>query len=121
MTDTAPAARRNAARALAPLAAAATLAVALAAPAVLSQDGDATRGQLLYDNHCQACHTSQAHVRANRKARTIADIRGFARRWQAVLGLGWSESDVNDVATWLFLRFYDPDRPKARKGTGTPT
>jgi len=98
-------------RLLAPLLATATLAAATAAGA---QDfaGDANRGRLLYENHCQGCHTSRAHVRDNRKANTFAEIRGWVNRWQANQTLNWSATELDDVSAWLFLRFYDPERPR---------
>lgn len=78
-----------------------------------AQEGDATRGRLLYENHCTGCHTSQAHVRDNRKAASFTDLRGWVGRWQGVQKLDWTDADIRDVATWLYLRFYDPDRPGA--------
>jgi len=90
---------------------------ALAAAAVMAvaQDiaGDANRGRLLYENHCQGCHTSRAHVRDNRKAETVAEVRGWVKRWQANQNLGWSATELDDVSAWLYLRFYDPDRPRS--------
>ena len=87
--------------------------VAMPAHAARHGLGDATRGRLLYENHCTACHTSQAHVRENRKAETLPQVRGWVARWQSTQSLGWTADDISDVATWLYLRFYDPDRPRA--------
>ena len=99
-----------------------TVAVAAGLPLSLpADDADANRGRLLYANHCTGCHTSQAHVRSNRKARTHADLRRWVRRWEGVQELRWSDADVRDVASWLYLRFYDPERPRRpapARGTG---
>ena len=84
----------------------------LCATAARAQEGDANRGRLLYENHCRGCHTSEAHVRENRKARSLTDLRGWVGRWQGVQGLNWTNQDIRDVATWLYLRFYDPGRPQ---------
>jgi mono/diheme cytochrome c family protein len=92
---------------------AAALAATLLAPPVMAQGGDALRGRLLYENHCQECHSSRAHVRAARKAGSAATVRGHVSRWQDVQGLNWSRDDIEDVTTWLYLRFYDPTRPQA--------
>jgi mono/diheme cytochrome c family protein len=92
------------------------LAGALLAPALHAQQGDALRGRLLYENHCQDCHDSLAHMRASRKASTAATVRGYVIRWQGVQGLRWSESEIDDVTTWLYLRFYDPARPRTAPG-----
>ena len=96
-----------------PIVASLGAALVLAAPASWPRDADAVRGQLLYQNHCQGCHTSRAHVRENRKAHTRGEVAGFVSRWQGVQGLGWSGADIDDVVEWLYLRFYDPQRPAA--------
>ena len=91
----------------------ASLLAAAALPAGAQElTGDANRGRLLYENHCQGCHTSRAHVRDNRKANTIAEVRGWVNRWQATQALGWSATELDDVTAWLYLRFYDPARPR---------
>lgn len=108
-----PVVRRAAARHLPVLAA--LLAAAVAAAPAGAQQGDALRGRLLYENHCLECHSSRAHVRANRKAHSAAAVRGYVNRWQQVQGLSWSQSDIDDVTTWLYLRFYDPARPPATR------
>lgn len=84
----------------------------LCATAADAQEGDANRGRLLYENHCKSCHTSEAHVRENRKARSLTDLHGWVGRWQGVQALNWTNEDIRDVATWLYLRFYDPGRPQ---------
>ena len=91
---------------------ASALLCATAAQAQL-REGDANRGRLLYENHCTSCHTSQAHVRENRKASSLKDLHGWVGRWQAIQGLNWTNGDIRDVATWLYLRFYDPNRPQS--------
>jgi len=73
-----------------------------------------SRGQLLYENHCTVCHTSIVHVRENHKAKSVADLRGWATRWAGELNLKWSEEEINDVATYLARRYYQCDE-KAEK------
>ena len=67
---------------------------------------DASRGQLLYENHCMVCHTSVVHVRDRRKAKTREDIQSWIRRWQAELGLSWGPNEIDDVTEFLNDRFY---------------
>ena len=93
--------------------AASMLAGALFASSAPAQQGDPLRGRLLYENHCQDCHTSSAHVRATRRGDSAASVRAYVSRWQGVQGLGWSHVEIEDVTTWLYLRFYDPARPTA--------
>lgn len=92
-----------------------TLVISMAPAATV--EGDAVRGRLLYENHCTGCHTSRAHVRENHKAHTIEQVYGWVQRWQSAQGLAWSPEEVRDVTGWLYLRFYDPDRPTPRPGT----
>ena len=69
----------------------------------------ASRGELLYENHCTVCHDSTVHTRANRKAKSIADLRGWAARWSGELKLNWSSEEIDDVAEYLARRYYKCD------------
>lgn len=78
------------------------LAVARAqAPAV-----PATRGALLYDTHCIACHNSQVHWRDRRLVTDWDSLKAQVRHWQEIGRLGWSESDVVEVARHLNATIY---------------
>lgn len=74
-----------------------------AAPAVaMAQDiPDAGRGRALYENHCQVCHTSRVHSRANRLPVGKNELRDIVERWQREERLRWSEQDVTDVVEFL--------------------
>ncbi|MBL8332071.1 MAG: cytochrome C [Rubrivivax sp.] len=60
-----------------------------------------SRGQLLYDNHCRTCHTTQMHWRDKRQVTDWASLKAQVRRWQGTAQLGWSEEDIDDVARHL--------------------
>ncbi len=60
-----------------------------------------SRGQLLYAAHCIECHTAQMHWRADRQATDWETLRAQVRRWQGTAGLGWSDTDIDDVARHL--------------------
>ena len=79
------------------------LGTALAAAPVRA---DAERGRLLYENHCQGCHTSVVHVRDQRKAKTPAELRGWIGRWSTELKLTWTADDAKDVYQYLNNRYY---------------
>jgi len=66
----------------------------------------ASRGQLLYENHCQGCHASQLHIRENRRARTIDELRGWVTRWTTVQKLNWGDEEIGAVTDYLNRRFY---------------
>ena len=67
---------------------------------------ETSRGQLLYENHCQGCHDSTLHVRTDRRIKTLADIRAQTQRWAGEQRLGWGSMDVDDVVHYLNQRYY---------------
>jgi mono/diheme cytochrome c family protein len=85
---------------------AAMLLVPLAAVAQGQPSPAPSRGQLLYDNHCVACHNTQMHWRDKRQATDWASLKAQVRRWQAEARLGWSEDEIDDVARHLNDRIY---------------
>ena len=65
-----------------------------------------TRGRLLYETHCIACHNTQMHWRDQR---IVTDWDGLVvqvRRWQERAKLQWSEADVLEVARHLNATIY---------------
>lgn len=76
-----------------------------AATPVIS-DPPMERDQMLYENHCTACHSSQVYIRQERKARSVDDIRRWVRRWSTELKLDWGASDVELVSQYLNRNFY---------------
>lgn len=90
------------------------LALILAGP-VQAQDTAATRGQLLYANHCVECHTMQMHWRDQRLARDWGTLKVQVQRFQGIAGLNWSDEDVNAVAKYLNDTIYRFPEPQARR------
>ena len=77
-----------------------------AATTVLAQSTDVGRGEQLYENHCQVCHTSQVHFRAKSKVKSVGDILYQINRWSTELNLNWSGEEMADVLDYLNQRFY---------------
>jgi len=78
------------------------VAVACASAAAYSQAlPPAGRGQLLYNLHCNGCHTTQMHWRDDRLALDWNGLIAQVRRWQGNAGLKWSDSDITEVARYL--------------------
>jgi mono/diheme cytochrome c family protein len=74
---------------------------------------DASRGRLLYENACIACHTTQAHWRDKSIVTDWPSLVGQVTRWQAIARQNWNEDEIRDVAAYLNQRFYRlpaPDR-----------
>lgn len=77
-----------------------------------------SRGQLLYGNHCIACHNTQMHWRDQKLATDWASLKVQVRRWQGAAQLNWSEDDIDDVARFLNESFYR--FPQGGKVAGLP-
>jgi mono/diheme cytochrome c family protein len=78
----------------------------VAAPAAAQSPPDAERGRRLYENHCQACHTSRVHSRANRLPMNQTELREIVDRWQGEEKLRWSAQDIGDVVEYLNRTLY---------------
>jgi len=78
----------------------------------------ATRGALLYENHCGTCHSEQMHWRAKRRAVDWNSLRGLVRQWQGEARLGWSEEDIESVTRHLNDTIYRYPAPEgiAKRG-----
>lgn len=63
-------------------------------------------GKLLYDVHCIACHTTQAHWRDNSIVSSWSDVLVQVERWQKNAGQHWGSSEIGDVAAYLNALFY---------------
>lgn len=84
------------------LARAVGLALLMAAQAAVAADVPSVqRGRLLYENHCEVCHTSNIHRRPNRMPLNAAELRGIVDQWQKQEKLNWSEQDIADVVQFL--------------------
>jgi len=65
-----------------------------------------SRGQLLYENHCQECHTSVVHVRQDHRVRSREGLAHWVSHWAGELKLNWNADDINDVVDYLSERYY---------------
>ena len=84
------------------------LMVLLLGPALAQAQAPAaeSRGRMLYDNHCIACHTTQMHWRDRKLVNDWASLKVQVRRWQGAAQLNWSEDDIDDVARFLNDAYY---------------
>ena len=81
-------------------------ATALPVPYALAQPANAERGRLLYENHCQFCHTPQVHSRLNKLPLTRNEMRGIVDHWRRYQNLVWSEQETEDVVEYLNRTHY---------------
>jgi mono/diheme cytochrome c family protein len=75
-----------------------------------------SRGKLLYETHCIACHTTQMHWRDKRLVQDFAGLRAQVRGWQTRARLGWSGDDILEVARHLNRTIYRLPEGKERRG-----
>jgi cytochrome c5 len=80
-----------------------------------ANDPAPSRGELLYENHCTACHASKVHLRENRRATSAPEVEAWVRRWASDQKLTWSDEEVGEVTTHLVRRYYKFDQKPARK------
>lgn len=66
----------------------------------------ASRGQLLYENHCTRCHASTLHVRQARRADSLKVLQGWVIRWSGEEKLNWGGEEIADVVDYLNRRYY---------------
>lgn len=96
------------------------LAAAVTRADLLAQSSGApatSRGALLYDTHCVACHDKQVHWRDGRLAKDWTSLTAQVRRWQANVGLRWPDATIDEVVRYLNTTIYRfPD--EAPKQTG---
>jgi len=67
---------------------------------------DSGRGKLLYENQCAGCHESTVHIRGDRKAKSVAEIRAAVLRWAETQKLNWGPAEIDDVTAYLAENFY---------------
>lgn len=65
-----------------------------------------SRGELLYNTNCIACHSTQVHWRSKRLATDWNSLQAQVRRWQQAASLGWRDEDIVEVARFLNERYY---------------
>lgn len=81
-------------------------AIVLGAGAAPSMAEEFSRGQALYENHCQSCHTDWAHARSGRKVTSLNELHRRVASWSIHAGLDWSDEEVGDVTEYLEANFY---------------
>ncbi len=80
--------------------------LAVASASVAAQSPVAQRGRQLYETNCTMCHQQSVHSRPAREARSMSDIRSYARKWSAAAGLRWTNEEIDEVSVYLNERFY---------------
>ena len=77
------------------------VAAALAQLASPSFAADPGRGRLLYENHCQQCHTANIHSRAKKLPLDRNELRVIVDDWRRQINLPWTPDETEDVVEYL--------------------
>ena len=76
-----------------------------------SRAPDAVRGQILYEQHCGACHTAGSHYRRDTLALSRDDLRGLVDVFRRQAGVAWTPEEIEDVVEYLNrTRYHFPRR-----------
>ena len=65
-----------------------------------------SRAALLYDNHCNLCHTEQIHWREKKAVNNWESLIAQVDFWQHASGLDWTKAYIKEVSRYLNARFY---------------
>jgi len=97
------------------------LGISLLTPVAWAQgENDASRGKLLYDNHCVACHSEKMHWRDGRLVQDWASLKSQVQRFQTAASLGWGDGDVEAVAGYLNATIYRLPRDRSTAAGAVP-
>ncbi len=76
--------------------------IAAMAPVTMpSFAADPGRGRLLYENHCQQCHTANIHSRAKKLPLDRNELRVIVDDWRRQINLPWTPEETEDVVDYL--------------------
>ena len=75
-----------------------------------------SRGDLLYNTHCVACHTTEIHWRNDKQAFDWDSLKFQVRRWQGNAGLAWNDADIAEVSRYLNETIYNYPQVNDRVG-----
>jgi mono/diheme cytochrome c family protein len=71
-----------------------------------AQTQSQSRGELLYNANCVACHNEKMHWRGRKLVNDWESLAEQVRRWQQASSLGWRDDDILEVSRYLNDRFY---------------
>jgi len=89
-----------------------SLSAQAAGPAQSLDEKPQSRGALLYDTHCTACHDREVHWRDKSTVTDWKSLVAQVRLWQVNGDLKWNEEDIIEVSRHLDMRYYHLPEPK---------
>lgn len=84
-------------------------AVALCLTSSVAAAQDVSRGALLYETHCAACHREGLHDRKSSKVHSYAELRAQVERWAAQTGRRFTRVEIDELVDFLDASHYRLD------------
>ena len=73
--------------------------IALLSPVAFAQDS--SRGQQLFENHCQPCHRDLSAIEKKHEVKNLVDLKKRIAGWAHHMGEDWGNSEIDDVLIYL--------------------
>jgi len=73
---------------------------------IISTATASDRGELLYENHCQSCHSKTVHTRSDRLVDSPEALRAWVMSWTVHNALPWGQEEIADITAYLDRTFY---------------
>jgi hypothetical protein len=67
----------------------------------------ATRGEMLYALYCTNCHRDYSQWMDQKAVKDWKSLKSEVRHWQLKLELQWNKDDIEDVARYLNVTYYN--------------
>jgi mono/diheme cytochrome c family protein len=67
---------------------------------------DVQRGRALHDSTCTVCHDTSMYRPDPFLSKNYVDVRRAVERWQQVIGIGWTATEIDDVAAYLNRQYF---------------
>ncbi|MCP4994310.1 MAG: cytochrome c [Gammaproteobacteria bacterium] len=82
------------------------IAATLIATSAFADDFDTDNGKELVDEHCYACHGNEIYTRQDHRVQNRGQLSAQVQRCEQMLKLQWFDSDIEDSAEYLNIKFY---------------
>ncbi len=70
-----------------------------------------SRGRMLYENHCTACHESVVLIREHRAVKDMAGLHATVARWAKEAKAPWGAGEIDAVVEYLNQNYYHFPEP----------
>lgn len=72
----------------------------------LSVQADTGEGKILHDQSCAGCHDTSVYSRADKRIKSLANLKAQVSRCTKPAGADWTPQEVDSVVNYLNTEFY---------------